>query len=97
MSLSEQQLVDCSHDCSNEGDPPFPVCNSGCQGGWPWAAYLTLMNSGGIMSETDYAYKVRPRTRFLRSQASERLTRGGTMWILVRGVCWVGCGRHVLV
>jgi cathepsin F len=59
VSLSEQQIVDCDHSCSQVGDPPQVICDSGCQGGWPWAAMYGVMQSGGIMSETDYPYTVR--------------------------------------
>ena len=32
------------------------VCNSGCMGGWPWSAYLDLIELGGIAAEADYPY-----------------------------------------
>jgi cathepsin F len=56
LSLSEQEVVDCSKGCTNE--PPWgKVCNSGCGGGWPWIAYFDLINLGGLESETDYSYR----------------------------------------
>jgi C1A family cysteine protease len=47
LSLSEQQLVDCSKD----------VCY-GCQGGWPYKA-LEYAQKSGLCLETDYKYTAR--------------------------------------
>nr|AWH12351.1 cathepsin L [Euprymna scolopes] len=47
ISLSEQQLVDCSHDCGNQG----------CNGGLMDNAFDCIKKHGGIMSEADYPYK----------------------------------------
>jgi len=47
VSLSEQQLVDCSKD----------VCY-GCQGGWPYKATEYIQRSG-VCSEADYPYTAR--------------------------------------
>jgi len=47
VSMSEQQLVDCSKD----------VCY-GCQGGWPYKA-LEYVEKSGICSEADYKYTAR--------------------------------------
>jgi len=47
VSLSEQQLVDCSKD----------VCY-GCQGGWPYKATEYIQRSG-VCSEASYAYTAR--------------------------------------
>ena len=49
VSLSEQELVDCSHS------------NRGCFGGLMSAAFNDLKKIGGIMSEDDYPYKARHR------------------------------------
>eukprot|EP00698_Gefionella_okellyi_P007206 TRINITY_DN1749_c0_g1_i1.p1 TRINITY_DN1749_c0_g1~~TRINITY_DN1749_c0_g1_i1.p1 ORF type:complete len:347 (-),score=75.53 TRINITY_DN1749_c0_g1_i1:61-1080(-) len=57
ISLSEQQIVDCDHTCSDVGDPPQVVCDSGCEGGWPWAAMKGIMDAGGIELESAYPYK----------------------------------------
>lgn len=55
VSLSEQEIVDCSHGCTNE--PPYgKVCNSGCGGGWPWIAYSDLISMGGLEAENVYPY-----------------------------------------
>lgn len=56
ISLSPQDIVDCSKSCSPEG-VYGNVCNSGCQGGWPWSAYLDIIKEGGIASEASYPYK----------------------------------------
>ncbi|GLJ24883.1 hypothetical protein SUGI_0475920 [Cryptomeria japonica] len=53
VSLSEQQLVDCDHEC----DPSEPRdCDSGCNGGLMTTAYGYAMKSGGLESERDYPY-----------------------------------------
>ncbi|MED6181333.1 Cysteine protease rd19a [Stylosanthes scabra] len=54
VSLSEQQLVDCDHEC----DPDEPgSCDSGCNGGLMNSAFEYILKSGGIMQEEDYPYK----------------------------------------
>jgi cathepsin F len=63
VSLSEQQIVDCSHGCCEV--PPYgPVCNEGCNGGWQWSAMFDIMTPqwGGLWSEKDYPYKGRDGT-----------------------------------
>jgi hypothetical protein len=45
VSLSEQQLVDCTR----------PQGNQGCNGGWPHSA-LTYVQANGIASESAYPY-----------------------------------------
>jgi cathepsin F len=59
-SLSEQNLVDCDHECSvweNEKS-----CDSGCNGGLPQNAYAYVMKNGGIDTEATYAYDGYDRT-----------------------------------
>ncbi|KAK3006752.1 hypothetical protein RJ639_016193 [Escallonia herrerae] len=53
VSLSEQQLVDCDHEC----DPDEPgSCDSGCSGGLMNSAFEYALKSGGLMQEKDYPY-----------------------------------------
>ncbi|ERM96203.1 hypothetical protein AMTRI_Chr09g34550 [Amborella trichopoda] len=53
VSLSEQQLVDCDHEC----DPSNPgACDSGCNGGLMTTAYEYLLKAGGVEREQDYPY-----------------------------------------
>jgi len=53
--FSEQEIVDCSHGCSNE--PPYgDVCNQGCNGGWPWNAFYDVIAWKGVELETKYPY-----------------------------------------
>ncbi|KAH9308032.1 hypothetical protein KI387_035943 [Taxus chinensis] len=59
LSLSEQQLVDCDHEC----DPSEPRdCDSGCNGGLMTTAYEYAMKAGGLESEEDYPYTGRGDT-----------------------------------
>ncbi|CAA7399769.1 unnamed protein product [Spirodela intermedia] len=52
-SLSEQQLVDCDHEC----DPTEPrACDSGCNGGLMTTAFEYLIKAGGLQREIDYPY-----------------------------------------
>ncbi|KAK4774886.1 hypothetical protein SAY86_009821 [Trapa natans] len=53
VSLSEQQLVDCDHEC----DPEEPdSCDSGCNGGLMNSAFEYTLKAGGLMREKDYPY-----------------------------------------
>ena len=52
-SLSEQQLVDCDHEC----DPHEPrACDSGCNGGLPSNAMEYIEKNGGLDTEKSYPY-----------------------------------------
>ncbi|KAF5842784.1 hypothetical protein DUNSADRAFT_5156 [Dunaliella salina] len=65
MSLSEQQLVDCSWDSGEYG-------NYGCGGGWQESA-LTYAASAGIASESDYEYL--GQNGYCRENKTEKVAR----------------------
>ncbi|XP_073309084.1 cysteine protease RD19A-like [Primulina huaijiensis] len=52
-SLSEQQLVDCDHECDPEDKDS---CDSGCNGGLMNSAFEYTLKAGGLMPEKDYPY-----------------------------------------
>ncbi|XP_076922758.1 cysteine proteinase 15A-like [Bidens hawaiensis] len=53
VSLSEQQLIDCDHEC----DPAEKnSCDSGCNGGLMNNAFEYILKSGGVQKESDYPY-----------------------------------------
>ncbi|KAJ0514650.1 putative cathepsin F [Helianthus annuus] len=52
-SLSEQQLVDCDHECDPEEQGS---CDAGCNGGLMNSAFEYTLKSGGLMREKDYPY-----------------------------------------
>jgi len=55
VSLSEQNLVDCDHECVQyEGQES---CDDGCNGGLMWAAYQYVQKNGGINTEDSYPYE----------------------------------------
>lgn len=47
VSLSEQELIDCSH------------VNHGCHGGWPYLAFDDIARIGGLDTEAGYPYEGR--------------------------------------
>ncbi|KAL0741487.1 hypothetical protein Bca4012_083000 [Brassica carinata] len=53
VSLSEQQLVDCDHECDPEQEGS---CDSGCNGGLMNSAFEYTLKTGGLMREEDYPY-----------------------------------------
>ncbi|CAN1255806.1 Cysteine protease RD19A [Linum perenne] len=53
VSLSEQQLVDCDHECDPEEKG---ACDAGCGGGLMNSAFEYTLKAGGLMREEDYPY-----------------------------------------
>ncbi|KAG7966722.1 hypothetical protein I3843_08G063000 [Carya illinoinensis] len=53
VSLSEQQLVDCDHECDPE---EYGACDSGCSGGLMTSAFEYTLKAGGLEREKDYPY-----------------------------------------
>jgi len=55
VGLSEQNLVDCDHECSiYDGQQS---CDAGCEGGLMMNAFQYIFKNGGIDSEDSYAYE----------------------------------------
>ena len=53
VSLSEQQLVDCDHECDPE---ERGACDEGCNGGLMTSAFEYTLKAGGLVREEDYPY-----------------------------------------
>lgn len=53
VSLSEQQLVDCDHECDPE---EAGACDAGCGGGLMNSAFEYILKAGGLEKEEDYPY-----------------------------------------
>lgn len=53
--MSEQNLIDCSGDYGNYG----------CNGGWPEAALLYVIDNGGISTRECYPYTGEVSSQFI--------------------------------
>ncbi|XP_034676104.1 cysteine proteinase 15A-like [Vitis riparia] len=53
VSLSEQQLVDCDHECDPE---EYGACDRGCNGGLMNTAFEYILKAGGVVRGEDYPY-----------------------------------------
>jgi len=51
VSLSEQNLVDCCHECWHPG-----VCDQGCEGGLMANTFTCVLKQGGVDTESSYPY-----------------------------------------
>ncbi|KAN0018982.1 hypothetical protein ACTFIU_002184 [Dictyostelium citrinum] len=61
VSLSEQNLVDCDHECMKyEGEE---ACDEGCNGGLQPNAYNYIIKNGGIQTESSYPYTAETGTQ----------------------------------
>ncbi|XP_020245251.1 cysteine proteinase 1-like, partial [Asparagus officinalis] len=80
VSLSEQQMVDCDHECDpSEAD----ACDQGCSGGLMTTAFQYLLKSGGLEREKDYPYTGTDRDtcKFDKSKISASVTNFSTISI----------------
>ncbi|XP_003798729.1 cathepsin W isoform X1 [Otolemur garnettii] len=50
VEVSVQELLDCNR------------CGDGCQGGFVWDAFITVLNNSGLASEKDYPFKASVKT-----------------------------------
>ncbi|KAM7263411.1 hypothetical protein ACFE04_001094 [Oxalis oulophora] len=71
-SLSEQQLVDCDHECDPE---EAGACDSGCNGGLMNSAFEYTLKAGGLMREKDYPYtgKDKATCKFEKSKIAAKV------------------------
>eukprot|EP00727_Mastigamoeba_balamuthi_P002259 m51a1_g1203 hypothetical protein (323) ;mRNA; r:456954-458326 len=80
VKLSEQQLVDCDHDCQDPADKDS--CDSGCNGGLPITA-LNYTITWGIESSKDYPYTGRDG-KCAYSESKVAATYKGAVALLAR-------------
>jgi len=77
VSLSEQNLVDCDHECTTfEGEH---VCDAGCEGGLQPTAYKYVIKNKGIDKESTYPYQGQDGTCSFKSQNVGATIRNFTM------------------
>ena len=62
VELSEQNLVDCDHECQDFPSPYGYNCDEGCNGGMEPNAFQWVIKNGGIMRGADYPYRGRAST-----------------------------------
>lgn len=74
ISLSEQNLVDCSH---NDG-------NFGCRGGDMIPAFIYIHNNDGIDSNNSYPYIAQPQ-RYCNYSVSTNVTSLRAYGVIARG------------
>ncbi|KAK8647807.1 hypothetical protein V6N13_121534 [Hibiscus sabdariffa] len=67
ISLSEQQLLDCSTNGGNEG----------CGGGWMTSAFKFIIQNRGISREESYPYKAEQRTCDMKKHMNKAATITG--------------------
>eukprot|EP00250_Pteridium_aquilinum_P011783 c20301_g1_i1 orf=339-1466(+) len=78
LSLSEQQLVDCDHEC----DPDYGenACDSGCSGGLMTSAFSYIKKAGGLQLENDYPYKgMKGQCKFDASKVAVKVANFSTV------------------
>lgn len=93
-NLSEQQLVDCEHDCMIFPGTTEEVCDEGCNGGLMPNAFTYAIREG-MMTTADYPYKGRDQEcKYVASKATFKF--GAWKWIdpkedaMVAGVNEIG-------
>ncbi|KAJ7970476.1 Cysteine proteinase [Quillaja saponaria] len=72
VSLSEQQLVDCDHQCDATEKT---ACDNGCGGGLMTNAYKYLIEAGGLEEESSYPYTgKRGKCQFKQAKVAVRVS-----------------------
>ncbi|XP_031495350.1 probable cysteine protease RD19B [Nymphaea colorata] len=72
LNLSQQQLVDCDHECQPLGEGL--TCNSGCFGGLMTNAFRYAIKVGGLQREEDYPYRgIEGACKFDKSKVAAKM------------------------